>query len=401
MAKIERKKKTSRGKAVWHETYKGILTGVSYIIPLVVAGGLLQSITILIYGTADASAAGTPQDKIRLVGASLMAMLVPLLSAYVAYGIADKAALIPGLVGGICAQGVPLTVAATLSAGKATTVEELVATANAHVYPVGSGFIGGIIAGLAAGYLMKYMKKIPFKPSFAGVMTVVFYPLVGSFIIGALVLFVVGGPAATVTIALTDFLKGLQGGSLIVLGLVLGALACTDMGGPINKAAYLFGVYALAEGNGAPYAAFAAAKCIPPIAVALAAIFAAKGFTDEERGTAKGIWLLGVFGITEGAIPYALRDPLRIIVPSMIGGGIAAAFSLVGGSSLPSTGGSMITIPITQNPLNWVLALLTGLVVTTILMVIAKRVKVRKHGPDEAAWESELGTGAGAVNVLN
>lgn len=386
--KIQRQKKQS----VWQEIYKAILTGVSYIIPLVVAGGLLQSLTLLVYGTGNASAAGTPQDQIRLLGTSLLALLVPILSAYIAYGIGDKAALIPGLAGGIAAQGVPLTLAASVSAGKATTVQDLVTAANAHVYPVGSGFIGGVIAGLAAGYLVKYLKKIPYPPSFAGIMTVLFYPLVGSFVIGALILFVIGDPAAAVTTALTDLLKGLQGGSLIVLGLVLGALACTDMGGPINKAAYLFGVYALAEGNGAPYAAFAAAKCIPPIAVALAAVFAPKGYTDEERGTAKGIWLLGAFGITEGAIPYALRDPLRIIIPSMIGGGIAAALSLVGGSSLPSAGGSMITIPITQNPLNWVLALATGLAVTTVLIVVAKRVKVRKHGPDEATHKSEVGS---------
>ncbi len=392
MAKIERKKKQS----AWHEVYKGILTGVSYIIPLVVAGGMLQSLTVLFFGKDGAGLAGTPQDQVRLLGAALMTLLVPILAAYIAYGIADKAALIPGLVGGIAAQGLPLTIAGSVSAGSATTIDELLTTANAHVYPVGSGFIGGIIAGIAAGYLVKYMKKIPYPESFAGVMTVVFYPLVASFIIGALMLFILGGPAALITTGLTDFLKSLEGGSLIVLGLVLGGLACFDMGGPVNKAAYLFGVYALAEGNGAPYAAFAAAKCIPPIAVALAALLVAKGFTDSERGTAKGIWILGVFGITEGAIPFALRDPLRIIIPSMIGGGVAAAFSLVGGSSLPSTGGSMITIPITENPLNWVLALATGLLVTTTLIVIAKRMKVQRHGPDEATYEAELGV----TNVL-
>ncbi len=392
MAKIERKKKQSP----WHESYKGILTGVSYIIPLVVAGGMLQSLTVLFYGKAGASLAGTAPDQIRLLGAALMTLLVPILAAYIAYGIADKAALIPGLVGGIAAQGLPLTIAGSISAGSATSVEELVTASNAHVYVVGSGFIGGIIAGIAAGYLVKYMKKIPYPTSFAGVMTVVFYPLVASFIIGALMLFLLGSPAAALTTGLTDFLKGLEGGSLVVLGLALGGLACFDMGGPVNKAAYLFGVYALAEGNGAPYAAFAAAKCIPPIAVALATFFAAKGFTDSERGTAKGIWILGVFGITEGAIPFALRDPLRVIIPAMIGGGIAAAISLVGGSSLPSTGGSMITIPITENPMNWVMGLLIGLAVTTALIVIAKRVKVQRHGPDEATYEAELG----AVNVL-
>lgn len=392
MAKIERKKKQSP----WHEPYKGILTGVSYIIPLVVAGGMLQSLTTLVYGKDGASLAGTPQDQIRLLGASLMALLVPILAAYIAYGIADKAALIPGLVGGIAAQGLPLTIAGPVSAGKATTIEELLAGANAHVYVVGSGFIGGIVAGLAAGYLVKYLKKIPYPNSVAGVMSIIFYPLVGSFIVGSLMLFLLGGPAAALTNGLTDFLKGLQGGSLIVLGLTLGGLACFDMGGPVNKAAYLFGVYALAEGNGAPYAAFAAAKCIPPIAVALATFLAAKGFTDSERDMGKGIWILGVFGITEGAIPFALRDPLRVIIPSMIGGGIAAAISLVGGSSLPSTGGSMITIPLTENWINWVLGLLAGLVVTTTLIVIAKRHKVQRHGPDEATYEAELGM----TNVL-
>ncbi|WOP19953.1 PTS fructose transporter subunit IIC [Raineyella sp. LH-20] len=356
---------------------------------MVVAGGLLQSITTLIYGPAGANTAGTPQDQIRLLGASLMVLLVPMLAAYIAYGIADKAALIPGLVGGIAAQGVPVGIAASISAGKATTVEGLVAAVNAHVYPVGSGFIGGVIAGLAAGYLIKYLKKIPYPQSFAGIVTLVFYPLIGSFVIGALMLFLLGGPAAAVTTALTAFLKGLQGGSLIVLGLVLGAVACTDMGGPINKSGYLFAVYALAEGNGAPYAAFAAAKCIPPIAVALSSIFAAKGFTDDERDTAKGVWLLGMFGITEGAIPFALRDPIRIIAPSMIGGGIAAAISLTGGSSLPSTGGSVITIPITQHPLNWIAALVAGLLITTVGIVVTKRMKVRKHGPDRAVEEVE------------
>jgi len=392
MTKIVRKKKQSP----WHEPYKGILTGVSYIIPLVVAGGMLQSLTSLFWGTAGASQPGSAPDQIRLLGAGLFTLLVPILAAYIAYGIADKAALIPGLVGGIAAQGLPLTIAGSVSAGKATSIDQVVASANAHVYVVGSGFIGGIIAGMAAGYLVKYMKKIPYPDSFSGFMVVVFYPLVASAIIGSLMLFILGGPVAALTSGLTDFLKGLQGGSLIILGLVLGGLCCFDMGGPVNKAAYLFGVGALAEGNGAPYAAFAAAKCIPPIAAALATFFAAKGFTDSERGTAKGIWILGVFGITEGAIPFALRDPLRIIIPSMIGGGIAAAISLVGGSSLPSTGGSMITIPLTAHPLNWVVGLLIGLVVTTALIVIAKRVKVKRYGPDEATYVAELGT----VNVL-
>jgi PTS system fructose-specific IIC component len=392
MAKIVRKKKQSP----WQEPYKGILTGVSYIIPLVVAGGMLQSLTTLFFGTAGANAPGSVPDQIRLLGASLFTLLVPILSAYIAYGISDKAALIPGLVGGIAAQGLPLTIAGSVSAGKAKTVDQLLATANAHVYVVGSGFIGGVIAGMAAGYLVKYMKKIPYPDSFSGVMTVIFYPLVASAIIGSLMLFAIGGPVAALTSGLTDFLKGLQGGSLVILGLVLGGLACFDLGGPVNKAAYLFGVYALAEGNGAPYAAFAAAKCIPPIAVALATFLAAKGFTDSERGTAKGIWVLGVFGITEGAIPFALRDPLRIIVPAMIGGGIAAAISLTGGSSLPSTGGSMITIPLTAHPVNWVVGLLIGLGVTTALIVIAKRVKVSRNGPDEAT----LPTGTETVDIL-
>lgn len=379
MAKIVRKQK----KTVWQEMYKALLTGVSYIIPLVVAGGMLQSLMVLFFGVQGASVAATPQDEIRLLGSSLMVLLVPLLSAYIAYGIGEKPALIPGLAGGIAAQGLPLTIAGTVSAGKAQTVQAVVTAANAHAYPIGAGFIGGIVSGLLAGYLIKYLKKIPYPASFSGIMVVLFYPLVGTLITGAVMLFVLGGPTAALTNGLMGFLNSMNGVSLIALGMTLGALACFDMGGPVNKAAYLFGVAMIAQGNGAPYAAFAAAKCIPPIAVALATFLAAKGFTADERATGKGIWILGIFGITEGAIPFALRDPLRVILPAMIGGGVAASISLVGGSSLPTTGGSLITLPVTANPGNWFLAFTIGLVITTALIAISKRVKVARHGADD------------------
>lgn len=346
------------------DIFKAVMTGVSYIIPLVVAGGMILSLALLIFGNEGARIEGTVGSTWRLFGGSILGLLVPILAAYVSYSLADKPGLIPGLAGGLAAS------------------------------TIGAGFFGGLIAGLIAGYTVRYLKKIKYPPSFAGIVTIFFYPLLGTVITGFFMMFVIGGPIAWFSHAMTAWLGELQSTNFVILGIVLGAMAGFDMGGPVNKAGYAFALAAIDSGNGLPYAAFAAAKSLPGIIVAISALIVPKGFTNDEKDAAKSSWLLGVFGISEGAIPFALRDPLRVIPATMAGGALAAVVSLWGRSSLQSAGGSVLTIPVTANPLFWVAGLVGGAVLGALILSALKWRKVSVHGPDESAIEESLGVHA-------
>lgn len=355
------KRKQSPLVATGREIFKAVMTGVSYIIPLVVAGGMILSLALLIFGNEGARIEGTVGSDWRVFGGSILGLLVPILAAYVAYSLADKPGLIPGLAGGLAASA------------------------------LGAGFFGGLVAGLIAGYTVKYLKKIKYPQSFAGIVTIFFYPLLGTIITGFFMMFVIGGPIAWLNQSMIVWLGDLQSSNFIILGIVLGAMAGFDMGGPVNKAGYAFALAAIDAGNGLPYAAFAAAKSLPGIIVAISAWIVPKGYTDDEKDAAKTSWLLGVFGISEGAIPFALRDPLRVIPATMAGGALAAVVSLWGKSSLQSAGGSVLTIPVTTNPLFWVAGLLGGALLGALVLSTLKWLKVRTHGPDEVAIEQSIG----------
>lgn len=347
MAKIQRKNTKKQG--TFDQIKKGLLTGISYIIPLVVAGGMIMSIALLIFGNAGARVEGTAGNTLRVFGGNILALMVPLLSGYIAYGISDKAALIPGIAAGVAANS------------------------------INSGFLGGMISGFIAGYLVEYMKKIKYNENFAGTMNIFVYPLLGSLISGCIMLFIIGKPIALLNKFLIDWLWTIQGTNGIILGIVIGAMACFDMGGPVNKAAYAFGLAAIQAGNGVPYAAFAAAKSLPGIAITISTLFFPKYYEKEEIEAGKSAWILGCAGITECAIPYAVSDPLIVITSMMAGGAVAAAISIYGGSSLLAAGGSLLTIPVTENPLNWVIALVTGTIVAFLLLSLLKKIKYDRN----------------------
>ena len=350
MAKIERKVKKTSGLG---EVKKALMSGISYIIPLVVAGGMILSLalvfgqegSILGYARTD----GTIAFKMRMFGGSILGLMVPMLAAYIAFGLEGKVALVPGLAGGLAANS------------------------------IGSGFLGGMVAGLIAGYIVRYIKKIKINESFAGTMNIFIIPLFASFIIGVLMIFIIGKPIAALNTGLVNGLDSIGNSNPILLGLIIGAMACFDMGGPLNKAAYAFSLAAIEAGNGIPYAAFSAAKSLPGIAITISVLLFSKYYNEEERESAKSSWILGLAGITEGAIPFAIADPLRVIPSMMFGGAVAAAISIAGSSSLLAAGGSILTIPVTTNAVNWVVALIAGTLAAAAMLSILKKIKFSKE----------------------
>lgn len=350
MAKIQRKTKKTTG---FEEVKKALMSGISYIIPLVVAGGMIMSLALVfgpegsIFGYARED--GTIASQIRVFGGDILGLMVPILAAYIAFGLEGKIALIPGLAGGLAANS------------------------------IGSGFLGGMVAGLLAGYLIRYMRKIKYNESFAGTMNMFVYPLMGSLIIGIVMLFIIGKPIAAINTGLLNWLNIIGDRNPLILGLIIGAMACFDMGGPVNKAAYAFSLAAIGAGNGIPYAAFSAAKSLPGIAITISALLFSKYYNEEERDAAKSTWILGLVGITEGAIPFAIADPLRVIPSMIFGGAIAAGISISGASSLLAAGGSVLTVPVTTNAVNWIIALIVGTLASAAMLSILKKIKFTKE----------------------
>jgi PTS system fructose-specific IIC component len=328
--------------------YKHLMTGVSYMLPVVVAGGLLIALAFAFGGIYAGNAKGTfGWALMQIGGATAFALFVPVLGGFIAYSIADRPGLAPGLIGGMLA----------------TTV--------------GAGFLGGILAGFIAGYVTLFLNaKIKLPDNLQGLKPVLILPLLSTLIVGLLMIYVVGPPVGKALSALTTWLAGLQEGSAIFLGLILGAMMAFDMGGPVNKAAYTFSVGLLASKIYAPMAAVMAAGMVPPLGLALAATLFKSRFTADEHEASKAAFVLGLSFITEGAIPYAARDPFRVIPSIMVGSAVTGALSMVLGANLlvPHGGIFVLMIPnaVTQLPL-YVLSIVVGTVVTTGMLFILKR----------------------------
>lgn len=349
------------GKKSLPGAYKHLMTGVSYMIPFVVAGGLLIAIAFAARGIyaydaamgADGSAI-TPTAwttfwaNIFAIGAKGgFGLMVAILSGYIAYSIADRPGLAPGMIGGVLA-GV-----------------------------TGSGFLGGIIAGFVAGYFTQWLNNIIKLPrNLAGIKPVLILPLISSLVVGLVMFYVVGVPVKAVLDALTAWLTNMQAGSAAVLGLILGAMMAFDMGGPVNKAAYTFAVGLLSSNVSMPMAAVMAAGMTPPLGVALAAYLFKNRFTEEERKAAPSAALLGISFITEGAIPYAARDPLAVIPSIMVGSAVAGAISAASGCQLHVPHGGIFVLPIPNAVDNlgmYVVALLVGTLVTAGMLFLLKK----------------------------
>ena len=328
--------------------YKHLMTGVSYMLPVVVAGGLLIALAFAFGGIYAGDAKGTfGWALMQIGGATAFALFVPVLAGFIAYSIADRPGLTPGLIGGMLA----------------TTV--------------GAGFLGGIVAGFIAGYLTKFLNdKIQLPENLQGLKPVLILPLISTLVVGLLMIFLIGPPVKVALNGLETWLAGLQQGSALMLGLILGAMMGFDMGGPVNKAAYTFSVGLLASKIYAPMAAVMAAGMVPPLGLALAATLFKNRFTADEREASKAAFVLGISFITEGAIPYAARDPLRVIPSIMIGAAVTGAMSMVFGTQLlvPHGGVFVLVIPnAVTHLLLYVLSIAVGTIVTAGMLFIVKK----------------------------
>ncbi|MEU0247256.1 fructose-specific PTS transporter subunit EIIC [Streptomyces sp. NPDC006235] len=337
---------------------KWLMSGVSYMVPFVAAGGLLIALGFAIGGykvdkapsvmdhfmwaQADSWAALLFQ-----IGGVAFGFLVPVLAGYIAYGMADRPGLVPGFVGG--------SIALTINAG----------------------FLGGLAAGLIAGGVVIAIQKVNIPTALRGIMPVVVIPLISSAIVGFLMFVVIGKPIAEAQKGMTDWLNGLSGSNAILLGALLGLMMCFDLGGPVNKVAYTFATAGIAVSSPSDsamkiMAAVMAAGMVPPLAMALATTVRGKLFTQTERENGKAAWVLGASFISEGAIPFAAADPLRVIPASMAGGAITGALSMAFGATLRAPHGGIFVVPLIGNPLLYLVAIAAGVCVTTALVVVLK-----------------------------
>ncbi|WP_405461969.1 fructose-specific PTS transporter subunit EIIC [Streptomyces anulatus] len=333
-----------------------LMSGVSYMVPFVAAGGLLIALSFAIGGYEIASAKSVADHFVwgeadswaallNQIGSAAFGFLVPVLAGYIAYGMADRPALVPGFVGGAIAL-----------------------TVNA-------GFLGGLVAGLLAGAVVMAIQRVPVHATLRGIMPVLVIPLIASAVVGFLMFIVVGKPIASLQNALTDWLNGLSGSNAVILGVVLGLMMCFDMGGPLNKVAYAFAVGGLADptpGSLKVMAAVMAAGMVPPLAMALATTVRKRLFTKTERENGRAAWVLGASFITEGAIPFAAADPLRVIPSVMAGGAVTGALSMAFGATLRAPHGGVFVVPLIGEPFLYLLAIAAGTLVATALVVLLK-----------------------------
>ena len=335
------------GKGEKTGVYKHLLTGVSYMLPMVVAGGLLIALSF-VFGIEAFKEEGTLAAALMKIGGeTAFQLMVPLLAGYIAYSIADRPGLAPGMIGGLLAG------------------------------TLGAGFIGGIIAGFVAGYAAKAVSRwIPLPASIESLKPILIIPLLASLVTGLVMIYVVGTPVAKMLAGLTEFLDTMGTSNAILLGLLLGTMMCVDLGGPVNKAAYAFSVGLLASQSYAPMAATMAAGMVPPIGMGIATLIARRKFAQTEREAGKAALVLGCCFISEGAIPFAAKDPLRVIPASIAGGALTGALSMAFGAKLLAPHGGLFVLLI-PNAINhallYLLAILAGSLVTGVIYAVIKR----------------------------
>ena len=326
--------------------YSHLMTGVSHMLPVVVAGGLIIALSF-VFGIEAFKEEGTLAAALmKIGGGSAFGLMIPVLSGYIAYSIADRPGLTPGLVGGMLASS------------------------------IGAGFLGGIISGFLAGYVAKAIADhVKLPPTMNALKPILIIPFIATLVVGLIMIYVVGEPVAWIMRSMTEFLTGMQSGSAIMLGIILGAMMCFDMGGPVNKAAYTFGVGLLASSSYLPMAAVMAAGMVPALGMGLATFLARKKFSASEREGGKASFVLGLCFISEGAIPFAARDPMRVIPSCMLGGAVAGALSMLFGAQLMAPHGGIFVLAIPgaiQPVLLYLLAIVAGTAVTGFLYAAIK-----------------------------
>lgn len=344
-------------ESIGHQIYKHLMNGVSHMLPFVVGGGILIAIAFLIDGfsvdlnslPADQRANfGTITQAAAMfkgIGGTAFEFMLPILAGFIAMSIADRPGLAVGFVGGsIAANGT-------------------------------SGFLGALVAGFVAGYIVLLLKKVFSKlpESLDGMKPVLLYPLLGIFLVGVIMQFVVEPPIGALNTAINNGLNGLNGASAVVLGVLLGGMMSVDMGGPVNKAAYVFGTASIAAGNYNIMAAVMIGGMVPPIAIALATIFFKNKFTAEERKAGPTNFIMGLSFITEGAIPFAASDPLHVLPACVVGSAVAGGLSMAFGCTLMAPHGGIFVVPTIGNPLMYLVALVIGAFIACGLLGLLKK----------------------------
>ncbi|MER6111214.1 PTS fructose transporter subunit IIABC [Streptomyces hirsutus] len=360
---------------------KWLMSGVSYMVPFVAAGGLLIALGFAIGGYEINKAPSVMEHFVWTqadswgallfqIGGVAFGFLVPVLAGYIAYGMADRPGLVPGFVGG----SISLT--------------------------INAGFLGGLAAGLIAGAVVLAIQRVRIPAALRGIMPVVVIPLISSAVVGFLMFVVIGKPIAEAQNAMTDWLNGLTGTNAILLGTLLGLMMCFDLGGPVNKVAYTFATAGIAVASPSDsamkiMAAVMAAGMVPPLAMALATTVRGKLFNRTERENGKAAWVLGASFISEGAIPFAAADPLRVIPASMVGGAVTGALSMAFGATLRAPHGGIFVVPLIGNPLLYLVAIAAGVCVTAALVIILKG--LRKPVPGAPGATGGEGSAASAA----
>ncbi|MDQ1852994.1 PTS mannose transporter subunit IIABC [Bacillus stercoris] len=336
--------------------YRHLMNGVSFMVPFIVVGGLLIAVALTLGGEKTPEGLVIPDDSfwktIEQIGSASFSFMIPILAGYIAYSIADKPGLVPGMIGGYIA-----------------------ATGSFYDSASGAGFLGGIIAGFLAGYAALWIKKLKVPKAIQPIMPIIIIPVFASLIVGLAFVFLIGAPVAQIFASLTVWLAGMKGSSSILLALILGAMISFDMGGPVNKVAFLFGSAMIGEGNYEIMGPIAVAICIPPIGLGVATFLGKRKFEASQREMGKAAFTMGLFGITEGAIPFAAQDPLRVIPSIMAGSMTGSVIAMIGnvGDRVAHGGPIVAVLGAVDHVLMFFIAVIAGSLVTALFVNVLKK----------------------------
>ena len=368
--------------------YRALMAGVSPMIPFVVVGGLLIAVSLSLGGTPDPEGGlvvpeGTFWWKMLQIGTIGFKLMIPILAGFIAMSIADRPGLVPGMITGIVAN-----------------------TGELYGSEAGSGFLGAIVAGFLAGYVTLAIKRVKVPKFMAGIMPIIVIPLFATVVSSLAFIYVLGAPIAGLFTALTNWLSGLTGANAVVLGVILGLMIAFDMGGPVNKVAFLFGVGLIATGQTAPMGMIGAAIAAPPIGQGLATVLRRRLYDDSEQELGLAAMFMGFFGITEGAIPFAAADPARVIPANMVGGAVAGATAALFGATnaVPHGGGIVALLGAVHGVPGYLIAIALGSTVTALMTLGLKmRHRAKTAETPEAAplekLEQPVGSGSGAAQA--
>lgn len=334
-----------------------LLTGTSHMIPFIVAGGILFSLSVMLNSTPRMPTEGWLGDLAK-IGLSGLILFVPVLGGYIAYAIADKPGLAPGMMGAYLANS------------------------------IGAGFLGGIVAGLLAGFITRELKKIKLPIALKSLGSIFIYPLVGTLLTGGIIIWVIGTPISSIMIGLTNWLSHMGNTGKVPLAMILGGMTAFDMGGPINKVATLF---AQTQVDTLPYlmGGVGVAICTPPIGMGIATLLSPKKYNVEEREAGKAAILMGCVGITEGAIPFAANDPIRVIPSIIVGAMVGNITAFLLGVLNHAPWGGLIVLPVVEGRFGYIISVLLGGIITALMINLLKKnnVDVTEYDRDEKIEE--------------